>query len=170
MSNYQIPAGFRRSNAAQPSRMAQQQQPQQQQEMYDDHQPQRVQYERDDYGNIRPIAYLNIRLACDDGQARQLGQKGLALMPNRAVDRGIVETFFNEDGSRTEYDINELIGDIELSIELANGQQIDIKPAFLRRALEQSIAAEQSEEVAEQVEVDKPKPVRTRTSRSKAAE
>lgn len=59
---------------------------------------------------IKPVAYINVKILAKDGKVHSLGSSGVALMPNRKADRAILKLL--QEGT----DANDLLPLLELSV------------------------------------------------------
>lgn len=59
---------------------------------------------------IKPVAYINIKIRAKDGKVHSLGSSGVALMPNRKADKAILKLL--KEG----VDANDLLPLLELSV------------------------------------------------------
>lgn len=59
---------------------------------------------------IKPSAYINIKIRAKDGKVHSLGSSGVALMPNRKADKAILKLL--KEG----VDVNDLLPLLELSV------------------------------------------------------
>ena len=63
---------------------------------------------------IKPVAYINIKIRAKDGKVHSLGSSGVALMPNRKADKAILKLL--KEG----VDANDLLPLLELSVNFLN--------------------------------------------------
>lgn len=99
----------------------------------------------DQYGQEVPYAYFNLKAMCEDDVARSVGRKGLPLYYSRAIDRAIIESMFNDDGTRTGVDANDILHELIGTIEIANGNAPAAKPTFIRKfSAKQEVEPEQA--------------------------
>lgn len=72
---------------------------------------------------IKPSAYINIKIRAKDGKVHSLGSSGVALMPNRKADRAILKLL--QEGT----DANDLLPLLELSVNFLDDSG-DSDPEF----------------------------------------